>query len=215
MSYIDISLGLHTKLPHFPNTPGFTLEWFKRIEKGHDCNNSRIESDVHFGTHIDAPLHFIQGGKTVDQLSPDILIGPAWVVDLQAVAAITSSHLTALFLPEKTERLLIRTSNSEKWKSGEFNFDPDFVALTEDAAHWVVKRKIRLVGIDYLSVQRYHDSSAVHKILLEAEIVIVEGLNLMEVMPGEYDLICLPIKIVGAEGAPSRAFLRNVKKAGR
>ena len=98
MSYIDISLGLHTKLPHFPNTPGFTLEWFKRIERGHDCNNSRIESDVHFGTHIDAPLHFIQGGKTVDQLSPDILIGPAWVVDLQAVAAITSSHLTALFL---------------------------------------------------------------------------------------------------------------------
>jgi len=212
MSYIDISLGLHAKLPHFPDTPGFHLEWFKRIERGHDCNNSKIEMDVHFGTHIDAPCHFIQSGKTVDQLSPDVLIGPAWVVDLRPVPAITASHLSALSLPGKITRLLIRTNNSDKWKSGEFNFDPDFVALTKDAAHWMVERKIRLVGIDYLSVQRYHDRSLVHEILLEAEIVIVEGLNLMGVKPGEYELICLPIKIVGAEGAPSRAFLRNVRK---
>ena len=212
MNYIDISIGLHSKLPHFPHTPGFSLEWFKRIERGHDCINSRIESDVHIGTHIDARLHSIQEGKTVDQLSPDVLIGPAWVVDLQFVEAITASHLSALSLPEKIERLLIHTKNSVKWSSGEFDFDPDFVALTEDAAHWVIEREIRLVGIDYLSVQRYHDSSAVHKILLEAEIVIVEGLNLMGVIPGEYELICLPIKIVGAEGAPSRAFLRNVRK---
>ena len=215
MKYIDISLGLHSNLPHFPNTPGFTLEWFKQIDKGDDCNNSRIESDVHFGTHIDAPLHFIQGGKTVDQLSPDILIGPAWVVDLRSVEAITASHLSALSLPAKIERLLIHTNNSDQWESREFKFDPDFVALTEDAARWIAKHKIRLVGIDYLSVQRYHDSLAVHKILLEAEIVIVEGLNLMAVMPGEYELICLPIKIVGAEGAPSRAFLRELKKSER
>jgi arylformamidase len=215
MSYIDISLGLHAKLPHFPNTPGFNLEWFQRIERGHDCNNSKIEMDVHFGTHIDAPLHFIQGGKTVDQLSPDILIGPAWVADLQSVEAITASYLSTLSLPHKIERLLLHTRNSAKWRNGEIDFDPDFVALTEDAAYWLIERKIRLVGIDYLSVQRYHDHSAVHKILLEAEIVIVEGLNLAEVRPGEYELICLPIKIVGAEGAPSRAFLRDFKKSGR
>ncbi len=208
MNCIDISVALHPGIPRWPGTPEFCLEWFKRIEAGDGCNNSRLDSDMHVGTHIDAPLHFVPGGKTVEQLELDVLIGPAWVAYLPDLLTVTAADLSALALPDKTERLLLRTRNSALWLAGEGDFSPDFVALTEDAAHWLVKRELRLVGIDYLSVQRYHDGPAVHQILLEAEIIIIEGLNLTHVEAGEYELICLPIKIVGAEGAPARAVLR-------
>jgi arylformamidase len=150
----------------------------------------------------------VSGGKTVEQLELDVLIGPAWVAYLPDVPTVTAADLSALALPDKTERLLLRTRNSALWAAGKQDFSPDFVALTEDAAHWLVERELHLVGIDYLSVQRYHDSTNVHRILLEAEIVIIEGLNLTHVEPGEYELICLPMKIVGAEGSPTRAVLR-------
>ncbi len=212
MSFIDISVGLGPDFPRWPGSPGFSLEWFKRLENGDGCNNSRLHSDVHIGTHVDAPLHFIRDGKTVEQLPLDILIGPAWVAYLSDVTAVTAADLSALSLPDGTERLLLRTGNSTQWAVGERDFKPDFVALTEDAAHWVVEQGIRLLGVDYLSVQRYQDGPAVHQILLEAEVVIVEGLNLSHVEPGQYELICLPVKIVGAEGAPARAVLRPLPR---
>lgn len=207
MSLIDISVGLESDITTWPGTPGFSLEWFKRIENGDGCNNSRLDSDTHVGTHVDAPLHFVQEGKTVEQLPLDVLVGPAWVAYMPDVQAVTAADLSALRLPGKVERLLLRTRNSGLWAAGEANFQPEFVALTEDAAHWIVGKQIRLVGIDYLSVQRYKDGPSVHKILLGAEVVIVEGLNLAHVEPGQYELICLPIKILGAEGAPARAVL--------
>ena len=205
--YIDISVALHPDTPKWPGTPGFRLEWLKRLENGDECNNSRLDSDVHVGTHIDAPLHFVPGGKTVEQLTLDVLIGPAWVAYLPDVEAVTAADLSALALPDGTERLLLRTRNSLLWTADERDFQQYFVALTEDAAYWLVERGVRLVGIDYLSVQRFQDGPAVHQILLGAEVVVVEGLNLAAVEAGQYELICLPLKIMGAEGAPARAIL--------
>lgn len=208
VNLIDISVTLERNMPTWPGTPGFSLECYKRIEAGDGHNNSRLHTDTHVGTHVDAPLHFIKEGKAAEELSLDILVGPAWVAYVPNVKAVKASDLSGLPLPAKVERLLLRTGNSALWAAGEPVFQPDFVALTEDAAHWVVEKRIRLVGIDYLSVGQYENGHAVHQTLLSSEVVIVEGLNLAHVESGEYELICLPIKIAGAEGAPARAVLR-------
>jgi arylformamidase len=206
---IDISVPLQPDIPTWPGTPGFCLEWIKRLDVGDECNNACFHSDIHVGTHIDAPFHFLSEGKTVEQVTLDTLIGPVWVAHVPTVSAVTAIDLSDLGLPDHIERLLLRTRNSALWVRGEKSFQSDFVALTEDAAQWLVDREIRLIGVDYLSVQRYQDGPAVHKILLAAEVVVVEGLNLAGVAPGKYELICLPIKIAGAEGAPARAVLRR------
>ncbi|MFC1812464.1 cyclase family protein [Thermodesulfobacteriota bacterium] len=209
ISYIDISVSLQQNIPRWPGTAGFRLEWLKRLDAGDRCNNSQIECDTHTGTHVDAPLHFIRKGKTIEQLALDILIGPVWVAYLPDATDITSFDLSKLDLPYGTKRLLLRTRNSELWAAHENNFQTDFVALTLDAANWLIEKGIQLIGIDYLSVQRYKDGPEVHQILLGADVVIVEGLNLANVKTGIYELICLPIKISGAEGAPARAVLRS------
>jgi arylformamidase len=108
--------------------------------------------------------------------------------------------------------LLLRTRNSESWRREERAFQPAFVALTADAARWVVHRGIRLIGVDYLSVQRFHDHHETHIVLLEAEVIIVEGLNLAQATPGNYEFICLPLKLAGADGAPARAVLRSLSE---
>lgn len=209
---IDISVPLQADMPTWPGSAGFRLARTARLEAGNTANVSRLDCDIHVGTHVDAPWHFVQEGITVDQLSLDILVGPAFVSFLPQLSAITVSDLNGLVLPAGTERLLLRTDNSELWAADVSDFKKDYVALTADAARWIVDQGIRLVGVDYLSVQRYQDGPAVHQILLKAEIVVIEGLNLFEVEPGEYELICLPLKIVGAEGAPARAVLRRKRR---
>lgn len=212
MTIIDISVGLESNIVKWPGSIGFDLEWTKKIAGGDDYNNSCIKSDVHIGTHVDAPYHFIDNGETVEQLPLDVLIGPAYVVDLHDIAIITASDLSVSDFPKEMKRLLVKTTNSIFWETSQQEFRRDFVALTEDAAHWIVHQGIELIGIDYLSVQRFSDSPTVHKILMEKNVIIVEGLNLSGVEPGEYELICLPIKIIGAEGAPARAVLRSLNK---
>lgn len=181
-----------------------------RLEAGNQANVSRLDCDVHVGTHVDAPWHFLKNGATVEQLPLDILIGPAIVAYLPGASAITASDLADLALPTGTKRLLLRTSNSELWAAGVTEFRTDYVALTADAARWVVDQSIYLIGVDYLSVQRYEDDPLTHQILLEAGVIILEGLNLAGVRPGVYELICLPIHLVGADGAPARVVLRRV-----
>lgn len=182
------------------------------MERGDAVNDSTLVCGVHTGTHVDAPLHFLADGADVTHLSLDVLIGPAIVAALPAVEAITAHDLEALDLPVDTQRLLLRTRNSEGWQRGDRIFRTNFVALTTDAAHWIVARGIRLIGVDYLSVQRFRDNPQTHIALLEAEIVIVEGLNLAQIEPGNYELICLPLKLAGAEGSPARAVLKNPRK---
>ena len=208
MEIIDISLPLGPNIPAWPGSPGIRLHWSKRLEAVDECNNSLLECDTHVGTHVDAPLHFLEDGATVEQLSLEILIGPAAVTYLPGVSAITASDLAGLDLPPGVERLLIRTRNSELWGAGITEFRKDFVALTIDVARWLVNRCIRLIGMDYLSIGSYNKDGAItHRILLEADVIVLEGPNLYGIDPRIYELICLPLKIVGAEGAPARAVL--------
>jgi len=209
---IDISVPLDEDLPTWPGSPGFDLKPLQRMEEGAVANVSCLTCDVHTGTHIDAPRHFVADGKTVEQLSLDLLVGPAVVVRIpDEVDTITADDLEALEIPEGTERLLLRTRNSELWASHAGSFQQDYVALVPDAAQWVVNHDIQCLGVDYLSVQHYNDSPETHQILLQAEVVIVEGLNLSGVAPGRYELICMPLKLAGSDGAPARAGLRPLR----
>jgi arylformamidase len=185
------------------------------MEDGNVANVSRLACGVHIGTHVDAPYHFVASGKTIEQLALDTLIGEATVAALPTVDSVTAADLAGLALPDGVQRLLLQTRNSAHWAAGMAPFRDDFVALTADAAQWVVDQGIRLIGVDYLSVQRYHDDPQTHQILLEAEVIILEGLNLAQVQPGRYELICLPINLVGSDGAPARAALRVLEERAR
>ncbi len=208
--YLDISLTISPDLPHWPGSPSIELSRRRDMDRGDPVNDSTLVCGVHTGTHVDAPLHFLADGADVTHLSLEALIGPAVVAELPDVDVITARDLEALNLPAATRRLLLRTRNSEIWQRGDREFHTDFVALTVDAAHWVVERSIRLIGVDYLSVQIFRGDPETHMALLRAKIVIVEGLNLAQVAPGNYELICLPLKLAGAEGAPARAVLRKL-----
>lgn len=204
---IDISVPLQSHMPVWPGSVGFNLLPTMRLDNGDEANVSQLNTDLHVGTHVDAPWHFLAEGNTVEQLALDDLIGEAIVVDLPDVSSVSANHLAALDLPVNIKRLLLHTRNSKLWANSVSEFQKDFVALTADAAQWLVDRGIRLIGVDYLSVQRYDDSPLTHQILLQAGVVILEGLNLINVEPGIYQLICLPLKLVGADGAPARAVL--------
>lgn len=207
---IDISVPLQSDIPTWPGSAGLQINRSMRLEAGDVANVSQLACDVHTGTHVDAPWHFVEGGATVERLSLEILIGQAVVAFLPEADAVTADRLEELTLPPGTQRLLLRTRNSALWATGVTEFKIDYVALTVDAARWVVEHGIRLIGVDYLSVQRYNDGPLTHQILLEAGVIILEGLNLSQVQPGTYELICLPLCLVGAEGAPTRAVLRSL-----
>ena len=127
---------------------------------------------------------------------------------------ITPEKLASINLPQDTERLLLRTRNSEFWKAKVTDFRKDYTALTAGAAQWIVEREIKLIGIDYLSIQCFNDNPVTHKILLKSNVIILEGLNLTDVSPGKYELLCLPIRLTGTEGAPARAVLRDIADNG-
>lgn len=208
MKIFDISLSLSPDLPIWPGDDPFELEQVESIEEGANANVSRLSTGVHIGTHVDAPHHFLNNGRTVESLPLNVLTGPCYVIQLpDGVEAITAEALEGMSLPSEPARILFGTSNSRFWSRGETAFQEDFVAVTEDGAEWLVKQGIHLVGVDYLSVAPYSDSIPTHKILLQAGIIIVEGLDLSAVPRGFYELYCLPLKLIGAEGAPARAVL--------
>lgn len=175
------------------------------------CNVSAMQLDVHVGTHIDAPWHFLKDGTTGDSISIDCLIGEAFVAHLPSASSIGVEELSSIELPEGTTRLLLKTSNSALWKNEVHEFTKDFVAITADGARWIVDKGIKTVGVDYLSVQRFYDDSTTHEVLLSAGTAIIEGLNLNAASQGTYELICLPLKLIGTDGAPARAVLRPLK----
>ena len=208
MKIIDISVPVSPGLPVWPGDSPVVLERYRALSEGDDCNVSRICCSVHTGTHVDAPGHFIDNASTVEDLSLDTLIGPAMVIEVPAVRSIEPDFLESVSLPHDTSRLLFKTPNSDLWRKPDHNFHSDFVALSPQAAAWIVEREIRLVGVDYLSVQMFADPEPLtHRTLLKAGVVVVEGLDLQAVRPGSYQLICLPLKLVGSDGAPARAVL--------
>ena len=208
MTIFDISLTISPDLPTWPGDPGLELKQFESMDKGSRTNCTSISTSVHLGTHVDAPHHFLNDGRTVEQLSLEVLTGPCYVVQLpDGVEAITSEVLARTEIAPDMKRILFGTRNSHQWAKGMTKFQTDYVAITEDGAEWLVEHGVQLVGVDYLSVAPYEDSTPTHTVLLKAGIVLVEGLNLSKVMRGFYDLYCLPLKIAGSDGAPARAIL--------
>jgi arylformamidase len=159
------------------------------------------------GTHVDAPYHFIDSGLGIETLALEILVGKAYVLDLIGVDVINAAALDEADPPEDAERLLFKTRNSMYWATGIQTFQEDFVAVDQSGAEWLVDRNVKLVGVDYLSVAPYDAGGPTHLTLLEHNVVIVEGLDLSSVEAGWYDLACLPLKIIAADGAPARAVL--------
>ncbi|MGA9191073.1 MAG: cyclase family protein [Anaerolineales bacterium] len=206
----DISLGVRVGMPIWPGDPPLKLERFSAIASGDEANVTQWASCVHIGTHVDAPAHFIDGGASVDQLSLKDLNGRAYVVHLPEAEILDRATLEQARIPQRTRRLLFKTKNSKLWTDGETRFHKDFVAIDASGAEWLVSKGVRLVGVDYLSVAPWGAAGPTHRILLEAGVVVVEGLNLSDVTQGRYTLHCLPIKLVGADGAPARAILVGV-----
>lgn len=208
MKIIDVSVPISPGLPVWPGDPQIVLERVHSIADGSESNDSHMACSVHTGTHVDAPKHFVENGLTIETLALTTLIGPAWLVETPPLAIITVEALDGLAIPAGTERLLFKTRNSALWEKPNHEFNTEYVALNSEAAEWIVSKGIRLVGIDYLSVQLYADKEPqTHRLLLEAGVVILEGLDLRKPKSGLYQLICLPLKLVGSDGAPARAVL--------
>jgi arylformamidase len=205
MQIYDVTRTLHPEMATWPGEPGPTLTPIKQMALGHPADVSHLALGVHTGTHVDAPSHFIPGGAGVDATPLDALVGPATVVWIKNEGAIQVAELERTEL-QGAERVLFRTRNSDDGAAGDFK--ENFVYLDGDAARWLVSRGVCLVGVDYLSVEAFAASEPVtHRTLLGAGVVIVEGLDLHEVAPGEYFLTCLPLKLAGADGAPARVIL--------
>jgi arylformamidase len=199
---IDISVPIRPGMIVYEGDPEVHLERALSITEGAVANVSRLDFGVHSGTHIDAPVHFIEGAAGAEALPLDALVGDAHVVDATGVeGALDESALEPLELPDGAERLIFKTSNSRLWDLDEFSHD--FVRLTGDGARYLLRKGARLVGIDYLSIG---DEEA-HVELLRAGVVPLEGLDLRRVEPGPFRLVCLPLPLVGVDGAPARAVL--------
>ncbi len=206
---IDLSVPLHPALPLWPGSKPVHIERVMDLANGDAANVSQLYIDVHSGTHIDAPLHFLPNGATTEDIPLDKFIGPCWVADFTGKKRITAEDLEVASIPKDTCRLLCKTDNSRYWKDFAQAFRSDFCALTLDAAHWIVQRGICLVGIDCHSIQLYDDPFDTHVALLKHEVIILESLNLLEVAQGSYELLCLPLRVRGLEGVPVRAVLRS------
>jgi arylformamidase len=212
MHTYDVSLTISPDLPTWPGDPQISLNRFSRMEEGAPCNVTQISACVHIGTHVDAPYHFLGGeAQTVEQLPLNLLTGRSYVLQLpDEVNLITAEVLERAAVPPRTRRLLFKTRNSAYWSGEVKSFQEDFVALSADGAQFIVDHGVRLVGVDYLSVAPYAEPGPTHQILLQAGVVVIEGLNLSQVSQGRYALYCLPLKIAGADGAPARAILIGV-----
>lgn len=207
---IDVSLPVSSATVVWPSSPPPKFDRRLSIERGDPVNDSNIFMNAHTGSHIDAPLHHFADGDAVDAIGFDALLGDAWVLSIPDVAEITPERLSGVWPDGGAKRVLLHTRNSHLWAQGASRFTEDYAALTAAAADWLVAHGVRLIGIDYLSVQRFSDSPAVHQILLGAKVVLLEGLDLSKVAPGKYELLCLPLKLIGVEAAPARVVLRTL-----
>ncbi|MEX0682714.1 MAG: cyclase family protein [Dehalococcoidia bacterium] len=186
--------------------PGPELDFHSLITEGKSANVSALSLGSHTGTHVDAPHHFLDNGVTVEQMPLEYLVGPCYVMGYGGDEHISAADLAAAGIPAGTSRLLIKTKNGRFWD--DTTFHAEFIGLAEDAGPWLVERGVVLVGIDYMSIERFRSPThGVHHALLAANAVILEGLDLRLVPPGEYFLVCAPLPVAGADGAPARVFL--------
>jgi arylformamidase len=206
MAVHDISVPLRAGMPTYAGEPGPSLEFPKQLAKGDSATVSVLTLGSHTGTHVDAPSHFLDGAPAVEGLPLEALVGPAYVAEHGGDSHITAADLETMDIPPDCQRLLFKTNNGRLWDDPEFH--TDFIALAPDAGRALAERGTRLVGIDYLSIERFAASPhEVHETLLASGVVILEGVDLRRVEAGNYYLVCAPLNVVGAEGAPARAFL--------
>lgn len=209
----DVSVSINAGIPTYPGDPVINFEEWAALDKGDPANVTMLHFGAHTGTHVDAPAHFIAAGARVDAMQLDSLIGPAQVIELSNdVLAITLEHVKASNLTQTT-RVLFKTRNSAFWQDIDKRFRKDYTYIEPEAAAELVRLGVQLVGIDYLSVENFGSTHFhTHTILLEAGVVILEGLDLSDIEAGNYELICLPIKLAGGsgDGAPARAVLRSL-----
>jgi len=207
MKLIDVSVPIDASLPTYPGNTPFSLEPIKRLARGDSSNVSTLHMSAHSGTHVDAPRHFFDSGTGVEGLSLEMLVGRARVVEVTSRDGISAEALAGVDLSEDI-RVLIKTANSRLWGSPEFH--RDYVGVTEDGAKYLLEHGIRLVGVDYLSVEEFKKPGApAHHVLLAGGVIVIEGLNLCDVEPGIYELLCLPLPVTGSDGAPARVVLRR------
>jgi arylformamidase len=210
MKFYDISLAISNDMPTWPGNPIVTLRRIQDMAKGDPVTVSQLHLGAHTGTHVDAPMHFIQGGNGVDSLNLDVMMGRCEVRRVpDEVRSITAEVLNSLPIPHGAIRLLLRTSNSDIWARGENKFQKEFVAIDPSGAQWLVDRGVKLIGIDYLSIAPFKNGAPTHNILLGGGIIPIEGLNLSQIDPGGYFLYCLPLKLKNADGAPARVLLSH------
>jgi len=201
----DITMPIHPKMPVFPGDDPPQQKWLHRIQDGDGNNLSALVLGSHTGTHVDAPYHFVENGITLDQIPLEVFVGKALVIEITDPESISVDELRRHPIAS-AERVLFKTRNSSLLSRSEFQ--EDFVYIEGSAAEYLVRQGVRLVGVDYLSVDQYGaESSPAHHTLLGHGVVILEGADLSSVEPGAYTLVCLPLKVIGAEGAPVRALL--------
>jgi arylformamidase len=205
--WIDVSVPLRDGMVHWPKDPPVRIQRHLDLARGDTCNLTVLSMSAHSGTHMDAPLHFVPRTDAIDAMPLEAGVGPARVIGIRDPQTIRAAALREHAI-RRGERVLFRTKNSRRaWHTTDFM--EDFVHLTWEAADYLAQRGVRTVGIDYLSGAGFHDDTvATHRALLEAGVWIIEGLDLSRVKPGSYDLLCVPMKIADADGAPARAFLR-------
>lgn len=210
MKIYDVTVSLSPEIPVYPGDPAFQIKLIADLECGDVCTVSHLSFGSHTGTHVDPPAHFVAGAMTLDELPLEILIGPAVVVDAGEAATIDMTLIEAANL-QGIERVLFKTRNSRLWQNQVTDFEKNFVYLEPEAAARLVALGVKLVGIDYLSIEKFNfDQPDTHYALLRNNVIVVEGLNLSEVPEGKYELICLPMKIKKGDGAPARVVLREL-----
>lgn len=209
MPIYDVTVPVRTGMPIYEGDPGVNVEPWSQLAKGDSANVSFLHLGAHTGTHVDAPAHFIEGANQIDSLPLDVLVGPARVIRVPDDRTEIDPEFLGSCDLDGVARVLFHTRNSSFWDQG---FRKDFTHLLPEAAAMLVERGVKLVGNDYLSIEKFHSGHhRTHLTLLRNGVVIVEGLNLSEVPAGDYELICLPLKIAegAGDGAPARVVLRT------
>ena len=206
--WIDVTVPLRAGMPHWPGDPPVRVRTVASISRGAECNLTALSMCVHVATHMDAPSHYLPEAASIDAMPLDATIGRARVVEIADPEAIEPRELRRHRI-QRGERILFRTRNSERcWKVD--HFTGNFVHITPDAAQFLAARGVRAVGVDYLSVGSPGPEGAeTHRLLLSAGVWIIEGLDLSHAPPGTYEMVCLPLKILGADGAPARVILKR------
>jgi arylformamidase len=213
MTVYDISVPLSAATPTYPSDPAIEIKAWSDLQRGDHANVSLLHFGAHSGTHVDAPAHFIAGGSQVEALPLETLMGMATVLELPIGMMAIDANFVSDNCNQGSERVLFKTRNSSFWDNPQAGFRPDFTYLQPDAARRLTELGIKLVGIDYLSIEQFASKDfETHRILLSSDVIILEGLDLRNVPAGHYELICLPLRIAGGsgDGAPARAVLRTL-----